>query len=385
MLECRPFEQPHLGHIRRAKPGHSAFAFDRLDHRRFLAAYIGASATTELDRRERARRIRPQARELRGEHFPACGVFIAEIDVDLGDIDRPRRDQRAFEKPVRVAFQIIAILEGARLALVDVDREQPRRGFRPHDAPLASGREAGAAQATEARVLHRFQDAFQRPLAGDARRQQRVAPLRAVFVIGGVRRRLGLDGVGADRGLNLGRIGTVDRVLSDHHDGSVVTASNTGRVHHPHVIAERALEIGQELLRAAHGTGQRIADPHRDAGGRGFPILHHVEMMVEGGHLVHLRHGELHFGGERHQVRLGDLAVGVLNFVQVLDQKIPSPRLIPEQRLDLGRRLRIDLASLACPAGGLDLSLGRFQRDDGLTHRCGPVSGKTPPEGIIVA
>ena len=107
--------------------------------------------------------------------------------------------------------------------------------------------------------------------------------------------------------------------------------------------------------------------------------------MVEGGHLVHLRHGELHFGGERHQVRLGDLAVGVLNFVQVLDQKIPSPRLIPEQRLDLGRRLRIDLASLACPAGGLDLSLGRFQRDDGLTHRCGPVSGKTPPEGIIVA
>ena len=55
---------------------------------------------------------------------------------------------------MRVALEVGAVLEGAGLALVDVHGHQARRGLLAHDAPLAAGREAGAAQAAQAGVFH---------------------------------------------------------------------------------------------------------------------------------------------------------------------------------------------------------------------------------------
>ncbi len=68
-----------------------------------------------------------------------------------------RGDQQAFEEAVRIALEVGAVLEGAGLALVDVDRHQARRRLLAHDAPLAAGREARAAEAAQARVFHRLQ------------------------------------------------------------------------------------------------------------------------------------------------------------------------------------------------------------------------------------
>jgi len=64
-------------------------------------------------------------------------VFVAQVDVDLRDIDRPGRDKRAFDEAVRVALEIKAVLEGARLAFVDVDRAQTRRRLRGNGLPFA--------------------------------------------------------------------------------------------------------------------------------------------------------------------------------------------------------------------------------------------------------
>ena len=55
-----------------------------------------------------------------------------------------------FQEAVGVGFQIMAVLEGARLALVAVDRHQARAGFGADEAPLAPGRETGAAEAAQA-------------------------------------------------------------------------------------------------------------------------------------------------------------------------------------------------------------------------------------------
>ena len=47
---------------------------------------------------------------------------------------------------MHVAEQIEAILEGARFALVGVDRHQPRTGLAEHGAPLAPGGKARASK-----------------------------------------------------------------------------------------------------------------------------------------------------------------------------------------------------------------------------------------------
>ena len=52
---------------------------------------------------------------------------------------------------MRIALEVEAVLEGAGLAFVDVDRHQARRRLAAHDAPLAAGRKAGAAEAAQAR------------------------------------------------------------------------------------------------------------------------------------------------------------------------------------------------------------------------------------------
>jgi hypothetical protein len=87
------------------------------------------------------------------------------------------------------------------------------------------------------------------------------------------------------------------------------------------------------------------------AGGGAF--LHHVEMGVEGRDLVHLGERELHLLRQRGEMRGGEMAVAVLDQVQVLDQEIAPALALAQQGPHLGERLRLDLAALGCPAGAV--------------------------------
>ena len=134
--------------------------------------------------------------------------------------------------------------------------------------------------------------------------------------------------------------------VADGADRRAVAGAHAGRAHDPDVGAEPAGQIVQQVLRARHRAGQRVADPHRDRRRRRFAFLHHVEMGVERRDLVDLGLRELHLGGERGEMRAGNVAVPVLDQVQVLDQQIAPPRPVAEQRAHLVERLRIDLAAL---------------------------------------
>src|SRR6185312_17404327 len=92
-----------------------------------------------------------------------------------------------------------------------------------------------------------------------------------------------------------------------------------------------------------------------------------VEMGVEGRGFEHLGKRQLHFVGERGQVRGGDLAIAVLDQMQVLDQEVATPRPVAEQCGDLLGGLGIDLASLG---GGLGPSatLARMLERTNLLH-----------------
>ena len=60
-------KRPDLRDVRRAQPRHAALAFDRLDHRRLLAADVRAGTAAQVDRRQRARRIGCERGDLAGE------------------------------------------------------------------------------------------------------------------------------------------------------------------------------------------------------------------------------------------------------------------------------------------------------------------------------
>ena len=79
-------------------------------------------------------------------------------------------------------------------------------------------------------------------------------------------------------------------------------------------------------------------------------------MRVEGGGLEHFRERKIHLVGKRRKVRGGDLFVGVLDEMQVLDQEVAAPWPVCEKQFDLVRRGRIHLA----PLGGRDGPLPSF-------------------------
>ena len=141
--------------------------FERLDQRGLFARLVGAGAAVHVDLAvlAAAEDVLPQVAggaglgDL-GLELPLQVVELA-ADVDVADLgaDRPAADDAAFEQQVRVALEQHVILERARLALVGVDQQVLRLGDVLRDeAPLHAGREAGAAAAAQAGLLHLVDD-----------------------------------------------------------------------------------------------------------------------------------------------------------------------------------------------------------------------------------
>src|SRR5215472_11086341 len=69
-------------------------------------------------------------------------------------------------------------------------------------------------------------------------------------------------------------------------------------------------------------------------------------MRVEGCDLIGLGQRQPHLVRKGGKVRGREIAVAILNKMQVLDQQIAAALAIAEQRADVRERLRIDLATL---------------------------------------
>src|SRR4029079_16516313 len=125
-------------------------------------------------------RVGFERRDLALEHRAASRVLVAQIDIDIRDADCPRRDQHAFEEAMRVALQVIAILERARLAFVDVHGHQPRGGLGTYDLPFPAGGKPGDAQATQAAFSRRRDACADGALAADAGAYRAIAAFGAI-------------------------------------------------------------------------------------------------------------------------------------------------------------------------------------------------------------
>ncbi len=162
------------------------------------------------------------------------------------------------------------------------------------------------------------------------------------------------------------------------HRGHVAKA-DAGRAHHANTRTGLVLQFAQQFFRAHHGTGQRIANPNGQRRDIGLAFLHHVEMRVEGRGLEHFRKRQFHLVGQRREMRGRDLAIFVLDQVQVLDQEIAPPRPIAEQQLDFVGGGGVNLAALRRRLGPFPARAGVLERADGFyivgSHGCVPYSG----------
>ena len=123
----------------------TALAFDRFDHRRFFAADISAGAAAQMDPAVLGEPRLLRLGDLLRKEKPHFGIFIADVEISVGGLDHPGRDQHAFDEAMRIAFEIEAVLERSGLAFVGIDGKQPRRRFGAHQRPFASGGKTGAA------------------------------------------------------------------------------------------------------------------------------------------------------------------------------------------------------------------------------------------------
>ena len=133
----------------------AALAFDAFQHRRFLAADVGAGAAAQMDRRVRVQFRGADFVQLGHQHLPDAGIFVAQVKVDRLGTDRPGREQHPLDHPVRVGFEVVPVLEGSGLTFVGIDRHQARFWIAAHDRPLAPGRKSGPAETAQSRIVQK--------------------------------------------------------------------------------------------------------------------------------------------------------------------------------------------------------------------------------------
>jgi hypothetical protein len=138
----------------------------------------------------------------------------------------------------------------------------------------------------------------------------------------------------------------VQEIVAHFDGGRVIAQPDAGRAYNPDAVAQLAPQRVQQWLCAEHRAGQAVADPHRQRRNGCLAFFHNVEMGIEGRRLEHFGEGEAHFIRERGEVGGGDLPVGVLDEMQMLDQQIALAGSAAQQRLYLGLGARLDLAAL---------------------------------------
>ena len=299
--------------------------------------------------------------DLGQQDLAVLGIFVAQVEIDRFRLDRPGGDQHALKHLVRFGVQIVAVLERAGLALVRIDRHQARTRLSAHKAPLLPGREPGAAQATQPGIAQDLDDLIRRALPVEAVAEQSVAALFAVGSQIPVGRNLGMGMAAADGCLDGLDGGIDDMVVADFGDRRRLAAAHAGCADDAHRGRVRTgIQRFDQVVRTRNHAADAVAHADGERRRRRLLLLHHVEMGIEGRDLVDLGLGQLHLLGERREMGRREVAVGILDEVQILDQQVAPARRIAEQCPNPVERGRIDLAALgrrACLAppclGGL--------------------------------
>src|SRR3954471_24342241 len=160
---------------RRTNARNTALSFERFHQCRLFANFIGAGAGVPI-----AIELLARAEDVVAEKALGIGIInrllhdseqiailAADVDVSLLRADGESGDDHAFDNRVGVLLEDQAVFAGARLGFVAIHQNVFRfGGFFRNEAPLHSGREAGAAASAKVGSLHLVDDRVGRHLQG---------------------------------------------------------------------------------------------------------------------------------------------------------------------------------------------------------------------------
>jgi hypothetical protein len=112
-----------------------------------------------------------------------------------------------------------------------------------------------------------------------------------------------------------------------------------------------SLQALQQFFGSRKFARKRVAHSHRQLSWRFVALLDDIEVMIESRDFINFGERELHLFCQRNDVLRRDVAVVVLNLMQMLDQQIVAARLIAEQRSNFLAGTRIGNAPFALAAG----------------------------------
>src|SRR5207249_2608498 len=193
-------------------------------------------------------------------------------------------------------------------------------------------------------VFHDLGDLLARAFAGEAIGDQPVAAVLAVLRVVDVLRLRTFQLLLIDRGLHRSGARVADGVLSHHHAGGDFAAADAGGRNHAHLFSKG--KISEKRLRTGQIARDGVADPHGERRRRHLAFLHDFEMVVERRHLVHLGQRQAHFLRQRGEVRSRQVAVAVVDAVQVLDQQVAAAGGVAQQPPHVLEDLRVGRSAL---------------------------------------
>ena len=158
-------EETYLSDIGRPVTRVTAFTLNRLDHRRFLTADIRSGAAPQMNPGVCDQALGFQPGNFQIQQRANLGILVAEIEITILRPNQPGGDQHSLQGAMRVALQIIAILESTGFPLIGIDRQRLASLDSAHQGPLPWCRKPGTTKTTQCRFSKTFQNLFGRALA----------------------------------------------------------------------------------------------------------------------------------------------------------------------------------------------------------------------------
>jgi len=155
-------------------------------------------------------------------------------------------------------------------------------------------------------------------------------------------------------------------VLTHAGGGRLMALAYTRSLHDAHGVSQAVLHRTQQVLPARHLARQAGAHAHSNGGQRGV-VLHHVEVVVEGGHLVYLHLAQAQAFGQGRKAAFAQAALAVLQAVQVFNQQVCAGR---QAFAQVGHALAVRVRHLAALGRGAPAPGGLPFGKDG-NHRTG--------------
>ena len=199
-----------------------------------------------------------------------------------------------------LALKIVAVLEGAGLALIAIDGEVAWGRLRAHELPFTKAREACTAEPAKPSLFKGGKHRVDRERAASTGLQLSVAASSDIVVIrlvvrddrtGGVRRNCRFDRFCRRM---------IDMAMADFGDGRRVATPHAGRAHNTDFARiDGAVQRVHQRVRTHHLASQAVADADGQLRRCCLPLFDRIEMRIEGRDLVNLSLRETHLFGKR--------------------------------------------------------------------------------------